>query len=40
MAYKETYKNWCKNTFFDEKTRKELIELQDNEKEIEDRFYK
>ena len=40
MIYKEIYKNWCENTFFDEKTRKELIELQDNEKEIEDRFYK
>ena len=40
MTYKETYNIWCENTFFDEKTRKELIELQDNEKEIEDRFYK
>lgn len=40
MTYKEIYKNWCENTFFDEKTRKELIEIKDNEKEIEDRFYK
>lgn len=34
------YQTWCEDPFFDEKTRKELIALKGNEKEIEDRFYK
>lgn len=40
MSYKENYKNWCENSIFDEKTKKELLEISNNEKEIEDRFYK
>ena len=40
MAYRGTYKNWIENNYFDKKTREELINLKDNEKEIEDRFYK
>ena len=40
MLYKEEYEKWSKDLFFDEKTRKELIEIKDDEKEIEDRFYK
>ena len=40
MLYKEEYKKWCEDLFFDEKTRKELLEIKDNEEEIEDRFYK
>ncbi len=40
MEYKEIYENWCENTFFDDQTRKELKEIKENEKEIEDRFYK
>ncbi len=39
MTYKERYKIWTENTYFDRKTREELQNLQD-EKEIEDRFYK
>ena len=39
MGYKERYQQWKENTFFDEETRRELSSLQ-NEKEIEDRFYK
>lgn len=39
MKYREEYEKWCKDTFFDEKTREELLALTD-EKEIEDRFYK
>ncbi len=39
MSYKEIYKQWCTDEYFDEKTRAELSALTD-EKEIEDRFYK
>lgn len=39
MDYKEKYKLWMEDKYFDKKTRDELIELND-EKEIEDRFYK
>ena len=40
MAYRGIYNSWVENPYFDEKTREELIALKDNEKEIEDRFYK
>lgn len=40
MAYRGKYNSWINNKYFDEKTREELINLKDNEKEIEDRFYK
>lgn len=39
MSYQEVYRQWCEDTYFDEKTRTELKELTD-EKEIEDRFYR
>lgn len=39
MPYKEIYKQWCTDEYFDEKTRAELRALTD-EKEIEDRFYR
>lgn len=39
MNYKEIYKQWCEDTYFDEATREELKALTD-EKEIEDRFYR
>ena len=40
MNYKEKYEDWCNNPLFDEKTKKELFEIKNDEKEIEDRFYK
>lgn len=40
MNYMEKYKEWLNNPYFDEETKKELLEIRDNEKEIEDRFYK
>ena len=40
MSYKENYKDWCESSIFDEETKKELLEISNNEKEIEDRFYK
>lgn len=38
--YLEIYKQWCESPDFDEETKKELLEIKDNEREIEDRFYK
>lgn len=38
MSYKERYNEWINNPYFDEKTRQELLSIND-EKEIEDRFY-
>ena len=40
MNYLEEYKKWCESDEFDEETKKELLEIKDNEAEIEDRFYK
>lgn len=39
MNYMELYKAWLENPYFDEATKKELKDLEGNEKEIEDRFY-
>lgn len=38
--YNEKYKQWLQEPTFDEDTKKELKEIEGNEKEIEDRFYK
>ncbi|HSQ88650.1 phospho-sugar mutase, partial [Romboutsia sp.] len=40
MDYMKKYKEWASNPYFDDETKKELLELENNEKEIEDRFYK
>ena len=40
MGYKETYNFWLTDSYFDEATREELKKIADNEKEIEERFYK
>lgn len=40
MNYLEEYKRWCESNEFDEETKKELELIKDDEKEIEDRFYK
>ena len=40
MNYLEEYKRWCESPEFDEETKKELLDIKDNEAEIEDRFYK
>ncbi len=39
VAIKE-YEKWCESPFVDEETRKELISISADEKEIEERFYK
>ena len=36
----EQFNFWVEDSYFDEATKKELLEIKDNEKEIEDRFYK
>ena len=40
MNYLDEYKRWCESPEFDEETKKELLEIKENETEIEDRFYK
>lgn len=39
MDYRKKYEEWLKNDFFDEETKSELKSIEDNEQEIEDRFY-
>ena len=39
-SYMETYKFWLEDNYFDQNTKDELLAIRDNEKEIEDRFYK
>ncbi len=40
MNFKERYNLWLNDDHFDEETKKELLSIKGNEKEIEDRFYK
>lgn len=40
MNIQEIYKKWCTDSYFDEETREELKAIADDEKEIEDRFYR
>ena len=40
MDYMKEYKKWCESPEFDEETKKELLAIKNDEKEIEDRFYK
>ena len=39
-TYQETYEQWLNNDYFDQETKSELLKIQNDEKEIEDRFYK
>lgn len=40
MSFYEKYNKWVSDSAFDEETRKELLGIKDDEKDIEDRFYK
>ena len=40
MNYKEKYEYWLNNQNFEEEVKKDLESIKNNEKEIEDRFYK
>ena len=38
--FMKNYKEWLENPFFDEQTRRELKQIEQNEEEIKERFYK
>ena len=38
MSYKDTYYAWIKDSYFDEGTKNELLSIESDEKEIEERF--
>ncbi len=40
MNYQEEFNFWLNDEYFDEDTKKELLAIRNDEKEIEDRFYK
>ena len=40
MSYMSRYRDWLVSDYFDKETKKELEAIQDDEAEIEDRFYK
>lgn len=40
VDYREAYKSWLKDDYFDEEIKRELKEIEADEKEIEDRFYR
>jgi len=40
VKYIEKYNEWINNPYFDEVTKEELLSIKENEKEIEDRFFK
>ncbi|SEF50690.1 phosphoglucomutase [Eubacterium ruminantium] len=40
MNYREAYEKWLTDSYFDEDTKAELRSIADDEKEIEDRFYR
>ena len=39
MNYKESYKAWLENPYFDENTKKELQAIANDDNEIKERFY-
>ena len=39
MDYKETYEQWIENSYFDEDTKEELKSIENDQKEIKERFY-
>ena len=40
MGYKDQYKYWCEDEYFDKATKDELLAIADDDAEIQDRFYK
>lgn len=40
MSYLDTYRFWCEDNYFDEKTKAELASIKEDEAEIKERFYK
>ena len=39
MDFKEMYRFWCEDDYFDAATKAELLAIRDDEKEIRERFY-
>lgn len=39
-SYQDTYQKWLDSEYFDQETKSELLNIKNDEKEIEDRFYK
>ena len=40
MGYRETFEYWLSSDYFDQATKEELLSIRNDEKEVEDRFYK
>ena len=40
MSYKEKFEFWLNDDYFDAETKNELLAIRNDEKEVEDRFYK
>ena len=40
MDYRKEFEKWLNNPYFDDEVKQDLENIRDNEKEIEDRFYK
>lgn len=40
MGYREVYREWCTDEYFDKDTREELAAIVSDEREMEDRFYR
>lgn len=40
MGYREQFEFWLNDSYFDEATKQELLAIRNDEKEVEDRFYK
>lgn len=40
MGYRETFDFWLESDYFDQKTKEELLAVRNDDKEVEDRFYR
>lgn len=40
MGYREKFDEWLSSDYFDQKTKEELLAIRNDEKEVEDRFYR
>lgn len=40
MGFREVYREWCTDEYFDKDTREELAAVASDEREMEDRFYR
>ena len=40
MSYKEKFEFWLNDDYFDAETKNELLAIRNDEKEVEDRFYR